>query len=156
MQFRTVMSPAVAAAIVLTLAVSAWGQGGSASDDAALKASQQDMTWFHDAKFGLFICWGPVTLTGKEIGWSRGGERRAFSGTGTTPVEEYDSLYKRFNPTKFDAKQWMSLAKSAGVRYIIFLTKHHDGFCMFDTKQSDYNIMNSPFRRDISGEIAKA
>ena len=121
-----------------------------------LQASQKDLQWWRDAKFGLFICWGPVTLTGEEIGWSRAGERRAFSGTGTTPVEVYDNLYKQFNPTEFDARQWMKLAKSAGVKYIIFLTKHHDGFCLFDTKQTDYNIMNSPFGRDITKEIAEA
>ena len=129
---------------------------GAAEDGKYLHASQKDMQWWRDAKFGLFICWGPVTLTGKEIGWSRAGERRPNKGTGTTPVEEYDNLYKRFNPTKFNAQEWMALAKAGGTKYIIFLTKHHDGFCLFDTKQTDYNIMNSPFKRDVTKEIADA
>jgi alpha-L-fucosidase len=146
--------------LILTFAIISVGASVpslSADDDAYLKASQKDMQWWRDAKFGLFICWGPVTLTGREIGWSRGGERPGVGGSpGETPVEVYDNLYKRFNPTRFDARQWMTLAKSAGVKYIIFLTKHHDGFCMFDTRQSDYNIMSSPFHRDVTKEIADA
>jgi alpha-L-fucosidase len=98
-------------------------------------------------------------LTGDEIGWSRAGKRTGITDEiepGSIPVDVYDNLYKRFNPTKFDAGQWMALAKSAGVKYIIFLTKHHDGFCLFDTNWTDYNIMHSPFRRDVTKEIADA
>ena len=63
------------------------------------------MAWWRDAKFGLFIHWGPVSLKGTEIGWSRGGERRGTGGTGQIPVEVYDNLYKQFNPVKFDADE---------------------------------------------------
>lgn len=98
-------------------------------------------------RFGMFICWGPITLTGHEIGWSRGRE---------TPIEEYDNLYKRWNPKNFDARQWVKVAKEMGARYIIFLTQHHDGFCLWDTKQTDYNVMNSPLRRDVTKEVAQA
>jgi alpha-L-fucosidase len=98
-------------------------------------------------RFGMFIHWGPVSLKGTEIGWSRGAE---------VPIEEYDNLYKRFNPTKFDADQWVKVAKDAGVKYIVLTTKHHDGFCLWDTKQTDHNIMNSPFGRDVVKELAAA
>jgi len=63
-----------------------------------LQASPKDMQWWTNAKFGMFICWGPVSETGKEIGWSRAGERRGLKGTGTTPVEVYDNLYIRCPP----------------------------------------------------------
>lgn len=102
---------------------------------------------WQDMRFGMFIHWGPVSLTGHEIGWSRGRE---------TPIEEYDQLYEKFNPTKFDADQWVRTAKKAGMKYIVLTTKHHDGFCLWDTKQTDYNIMNSPFGRDVVKELSEA
>ena len=91
-------------------------------------------------KFGMFIHWGPVSLKGTELGHSRGVQ---------VPIEEYDNLYKRFNPVKFDAGQWVKIAKDAGMKYVVLTTKHHDGFCMCDTKQTDYNIMHTPFGRDV-------
>ncbi len=102
---------------------------------------------WQDMRFGMFIHWGPVSLTGEEIGWSRAVQ---------TPIEVYDNLYRRFNPTKFDADQWVSVAKAAGMKYIVLTTKHHDGFCLWDTKQTDYNIMHSPLARDVVRELADA
>ncbi len=99
------------------------------------------------ARFGMFIHWGPVSLKGTEIGWSRGAE---------VPIAEYDNLYKRFNPVKFDADAWVKTAKDAGIKYIVLTTKHHDGFCLWDTKQTDFNIMNSPFHRDVVKELSAA
>jgi len=122
-----------------------------------LQASAEDMRWWRKARFGLFVHWGPVSLKGTEIGWSRGGERRGRKDRGSQiPVEVYDNLYKRFNPTKFDAAQWASMAKAAGMKYLVFTSKHHDGFSMFDSKLTDYKITNSPFKRDIVGELASA
>ncbi|MFH1739758.1 MAG: alpha-L-fucosidase [bacterium] len=132
-----------------------FGVQPQASDDY-LQASPEDLQWFRDAKFGLFIHWGPVSLKGTEIGWSRGGERRGTGGTGEIPLDIYDNLYRQFNPVKFDAKEWIGIAKDAGMKYLVFTSKHHDGFCMFDTKLNDYKITNSPFKRDIVGELAKA
>ncbi|MDP4225620.1 MAG: alpha-L-fucosidase, partial [Bacteroidota bacterium] len=100
-----------------------------------------------DARLGMFIHWGPVTLRGTEIGWSRGNE---------VPVEEYDNLYKQFNPVNFNADDWVSVAKAAGMKYIVLTAKHHDGFCLWNTRQTDYNIMNSPFKRDVVKELAEA
>ncbi len=102
---------------------------------------------FMSKRFGMFIHWGPVTLRGTEIGWSRGHQ---------VPVEEYDNLYKEFNPVLFDADKWVKTAKDAGMKYLTITSKHHDGFCLWPTKYSDYNIMNSPFKRDIVGELAAA
>jgi len=106
-----------------------------------------NLEWWKDARFGMFIHWGPVSLKGTEIGWSRGAE---------IPIIEYDALYKQFNPVKFNADEWVKLAKDAGMKYIVFTSKHHDGFCMWDTKFSDHNIMNSPFHRDVMKELAEA
>lgn len=100
-----------------------------------------------DMRFGMFIHWGPVSLTGYEIGWSRGKQ---------TPVDKYDKLYKEFNPVRFNADEWAGIAKAAGMKYMVLTTKHHDGFCLWDTKLTDYNIMNSPFKRDVVKELAAA
>lgn len=112
-----------------------------------LKPDPAALQRWRDMRFGMFIHWGPVSLTEREIGWSRGAQ---------TPIDVYDSLYKKFNPTKFDADQWVALAKQAGVKYIVLTTKHHDGFCLWDSKFTDYNIMNSPFKRDVVKELADA
>ncbi len=107
----------------------------------------EKLEWWKDARFGMFIHWGPVSLKGTEIGWSRGRE---------IPIEEYDSLYLQFNPVNFDATEWVKLAKEAGMKYIVFTSKHHDGFCNWDTDYTDYNIMNSAYGKDIMAELAEA
>ena len=113
-----------------------------------MNSSKQDkIKWWMDARFGMFIHWGPVSLKGTEIGWSRGQE---------IPIAEYDTLYKQFNPVNFNADEWVKLAKDAGMKYIVFTSKHHDGFCMWNTKFSDFNIMHSPFKRDVMQELADA
>lgn len=98
-------------------------------------------------RFGMFIHWGPVSLKGTEIGWSRGAQ---------VPQEEYDQLYKQFNPTLFNADEWVSLAKAAGMKYLVITSKHHDGFCLWDSKYTDYNIMATPFGRDVLAELSEA
>ena len=117
------------------------------------------MAWWGDARFGLFTHWGPVSLKGTEIGWSRGGDRRGYNSKGNqVPTEVYDNLYKEFDPTNFNAREWVALAKSAGMKYLVFTSRHHDGFSMFDTKANDYKITNpqSPFHRDVVRELADA
>ena len=117
------------------------------------------MRWWSDARFGLFVHWGPVSLKGTEIGWSRGGVRRGYGSEGNeVPGAIYDNLYKEFNPTNFNARAWVALAKAAGMKYLVFTSRHHDGFSMFDTKANDHKITNpaSPFRRDVVRELADA
>ena len=118
-----------------------------ASSSGSLNGNEKKIEEWKDARFGMFIHWGPVSLKGTEIGWSRGRE---------VPVEEYDNLYKQFNPVNFNANEWVSIARAAGMKYIILTTKHHDGFCLWNTRQTDFNIMNSPFRRDVVRELAEA
>ena len=92
----------------LVLGATAWAQPaptGGASQPGYLKASPEDVQAWRELKFGLFVHWGPVSLKGTEIGWSRGGERRGTGGTGEIPVEVYDNLYKQFNPVLFNADE---------------------------------------------------
>ncbi len=127
--------------------------------EAAETPSQRDarLAWWREARFGMFVHWGPSSLSGKEISWSRIGHPHDFSGNESVPAKEYDNLYKRFNPVKFDADAWIRLAQSAGMKYIVFTTKHHDGFSMWPTKlRADYSIAATPFHRDVCRELADA
>ncbi len=134
------------AILSLSLLAAASARAGAA-EAAKAPPNAERLEWWRAARFGMFIHWGPVSLKGTEIGWSRGAE---------IPIEEYDSLYKQFNPVRFNAEEWVQLAKDAGMKYMVFTTKHHDGFCMWATKQTDYNIMRSLFARDVVGELATA
>ena len=144
-----------AACLVSVLAMRA-GAEDAARAGSFLQAGSENLEWWREARFGLFVHWGPVSLKGTEIGWSRGGERRGTGGKGPIPVEVYDNLYKEFNPVKFDANEWIAIAKAAGMKYLVFTTKHHDGFSMFDSALTQYTITNSPFKRDVVAELAEA
>lgn len=95
---------------------------------------------FRDEKFGLFIHWGPFSIPG-DGEWVMNNKN--------IKVENYKRLMGFFNPTEFNAEQWVSMAKNAGMKYITLITRHHDGFSMWDTKYSDFNIMHSPYKKDI-------
>jgi alpha-L-fucosidase len=120
------------------------------------KANQAAFKEWQDMHFGMFIHWGPVSLKGTEISWSRGGERRGIEGKGEVPVEIYDNLYKQFDPIKFNAAGWVAIARAAGMKYMILTAKHCDGFCLWPSRVDDHNIGKSPFERDICGEMAAA
>jgi alpha-L-fucosidase len=111
------------------------------------KAEPRAIYRWQAKRFGMFIHFGPVSLTGHEISWSRGVE---------TPISVYDHLYRRFDPTNFNARRWVRIAKAAGMKYIVLTAKHHDGFCLWNTKFTDYNIMHTPFHRDIVAELSRA
>lgn len=117
--------------------------------DDALQAER--LRAFQDAKFGMFIHWGPYSLASVEASWPIMGQPR----WGISEAE-YRALPQRFNPARFDARAWVRLAKAAGQKYMVFTTKHHDGFCMFDTAYSDYQIMKTPYGKDIVAQLAEA
>jgi alpha-L-fucosidase len=128
-----------------------------------LKAKPEVVEVWKGMRFGMFICWGPVSLTGLEIGWSRGvptwGMRPGVrGGKGPTPAEVYDSLYKKWKPDKFNAREWVKIAQETGARYLVFLIKHHDGFCLFDTKLTNYKSTapDSAWKVDVMKEICDA
>lgn len=101
--------------------------------------------WFEDARFGLFIHWGPFSIPG-DGEWVMNNRN--------ITVKNYTWLMDFFNPIDFDAAAWVAAAKNAGMKYITLITRHHDGFSMWDTKVSDFNIMHSPYRKDIVKMIA--
>ena len=111
------------------------------------EARSTRLQWWREARFGMFIHWSPICLKETEIGWSRdNGVSR----------QVYDQLYRDFDPASFDAEAIVNIAKSAGMKYLVFTTKHHDGFCMYDTKEHEYSIMHSPYGKDICKELAVA
>jgi alpha-L-fucosidase len=122
------------------------------------RAPAEAISHWQDRRFGMFIHYGPVSLKGTEISWSRAGERcdRQETITNGIPAAAYDELYQQFNPTKFNAREWVAIAKRAGMKYIVFTAKHHDGFVMFDSEFTDYKITRSPFQRDLFAELAQA
>lgn len=115
--------------------------------------------WFAEAKFGMMIHWGLYSLLGGE--W-RGKRMDNYIAEWAQqyfriPLEEYKRLCKAFNPVYFDADEWVSLAKKAGMKYVVFTSKHHDGFALFKSEASEYNVADAtPFGRDVVAEIADA
>ena len=103
--------------------------------------------WFQDAKFGLFIHWGVYSVLG-EGEWVMNEKR--------IPISEYENLPPQFNPTEFNPAEWVALAKAAGMKYITITSKHHDGFGMFDSKVSDYDIVDrTPYKKDVLKMLAE-
>jgi alpha-L-fucosidase len=123
-----------------------------------MSEQDQHMEWWRDARFGLFIHWG---LYAQPAGVWKGEEIPGISewimANAKIPVKEYEQLAATFNPVKYNAEQWVRLAKQAGVKYIVITSKHHDGFAMFHSKASSYNIVDAtPFGRDPLKELAEA
>jgi len=116
------------------------------------------MQWFRDAKFGMFLHWGPVSLSGRELSWGRNAKRPwDINRNGTRSEDpEYDNLYKQFNPVKFNGDEWVKIAQDAGMKYMVIITKHHDGFSMFDSKLTEYDIMATPYGKDIIRQFSEA
>jgi alpha-L-fucosidase len=120
------------------------------------KQNDPRMQWWKDAKFGMFIHWGIYSVpSGKWGETTTYGEWIMHSAK--IPRAEYGALAEKFNPIKFNADEWVKLAKDAGQKYIVITSKHHDGFAMFGSKASKYNIVDAtPFKRDILKELAEA
>lgn len=116
------------------------------------------MQWWRDATFGMFIHWGAYAVPagvyqGKEVK----GVGEWIMHTANIPIPEYEEYVRQFNPQQFNAKQWVSIAKQAGMKYIVITSKHHDGFGLWDSKVSRYDIMDaSPYQRDILKELSEA
>jgi len=118
----------------------------------------QRMAWWREAKFGMFIHWGLYAIpAGMWKGKKVPGIGEWIMYRARIPVREYELLAKEFNPIKFNAREWVKVAKDAGMKWIVITAKHHDGFCMFNTKLTDYNIVKAtPFKRDPLKELAQA
>jgi alpha-L-fucosidase len=122
----------------------------------AAKAAR--LRWFIGAKFGLFIHWGLYAIpAGQWKGRTIPGIGEWIMNRARIPVAEYEKLAAQFNPVKFDADAWVQLAEDAGMKYIVITSKHHDGFALFQSTASPYNVVDAtPFRRDILKELAEA
>lgn len=133
--------------LLLIQAPAAQNLTGGGEANPGLLTNRESLEEWKDLRFGMFIHWGPVSLRGTEIGWSRGRE---------VSVEDYDLLYREFNPVLFNADLWVETAKKAGMKYLVLVTRHHDGFSLWNTDHSAYDIMASPLKRDIVRELSAA
>ena len=108
---------------------------------------QDQRDWFFRERFGMFVHWGIYAVEGwhEQLQWRRG-----------VPRAEYVRLAEQFHPVNFRPDAWLDLCEEAGMSYLCFTAKHHDGFCMWDTAQTDYNIMHTPYRRDVLAMLAEA
>jgi len=115
------------------------------------------MQWWHDARFGMFIHWGIYSVpAGQYNGQDIPGIGEWIMSTAKIPVEEYEKFGKAFNPVKFNAAEWVKIAKDAGMKYIVITSKHHDGFSMWNSKVSKYDIVDfSPYGKDVLKAISE-
>ena len=120
------------------------------TESAICGNKKERLQWFNEIGFGLFIHWSIDSQIGSVIGHSMADASEDY-------LRDYTELLpSTFNPKQFDADEWAVLAKLAGMRYVVFTTKHHSGFCMFHTATTPFNIANTPFARDITGEVIAA
>ncbi len=114
------------------------------------------MRWWREARFGMFIHWGVYSVAaGEWNGKPVGGAGEWIMNGADIPVAEYEPLSKRFNPLKYDPAEWVRIAKDAGMEYVVITSKHHDGFCLFDTKTTDWDVVDrTPYGKDLLMPLA--
>jgi len=130
--------------LVLVLSSLCFGQAVIAETDAG---RSERMAWWTDARFGMFIHWGLYAMPARHE-WVRNREK--------IPVEDYQKYFDRFDPDLYQPREWARAAKYAGMRYAVITTKHHEGFCLWDSKQTDYKAPNTPAKRDLIREFVDA
>jgi alpha-L-fucosidase len=147
--------------VVLTLVLAAGINSAAATQAPSQEsAAQRDarMAWWRNARFGMFIHWGAyAVLAGTHRGERIGGIGEWIMSRAQIPIPEYETYVRRFNPTQFDADAWVRIAKDAGMKYIIITSKHHDGFAIFDSKVSSYDIVDgTSYKRDAIKALSEA
>ncbi len=131
------------------------GDAGDGKLVASADEQDQRMGWWREARFGMFIHWSPaVSLSGYWKGKPTDFCSEWIRHTGRIPHEDYHELAQNFNPRRFDASDWVSIARQAGMKYMVFTAKHHDGFCFWDSDQTDFKITNTATKRDLMKELA--
>lgn len=125
------------------------------ADRSASSTADPRLDWFREARFGLFIHWGLYAIPAGQWGGATN-HAEWIRTTARIPLTEYESLRERFNPVKFDADAWARMAADAGMRYVVITSKHHDGFCLFDSAHTDFDVMSTPFKRDVLKELSEA
>ncbi|MBL8857930.1 MAG: alpha-L-fucosidase [Planctomycetes bacterium] len=145
--------------LTLFLALPLWGWPASCH---SVEHSYQDqaqaldrLAWWREAKFGLFVHWGLYSIpAGKWNGRDEYGEW--IRANAQIPLQEYEQLREHWNPRRFDADLWARAARDAGMKYMVVTTKHHDGFALFDSKVTEWDVMSTPARQDVMAEVARA
>src|SRR5512146_2874526 len=138
---RAIMKKLVVMVVLALFAVATHAQYQPSPEN--LQARQ----WFQDARFGMFIHWGVYSVLGHGE-WVMNIQK--------IPVADYEKLAPQFNPTEFNAAEWVALAKAAGMKYIVITSKHHDGFAMWGSKQSKWNIVDAtPYAQDPIKALAE-
>src|SRR5688572_6501200 len=153
----SLLSIAILAIVLAWVAVpvpAAQVQAPSAPEPARIER----LRWFHEAKYGLFIHWGLYAIPAGEWKGKRiPGIGEWIMNRAKIPVAEYEQLARQWNPVKYDAEAWVQLAKDAGMKYIVITSKHHDGFALYDSKVSAWDVVDAtPFKRDILKELSAA
>lgn len=157
--------PALASLLLLTLCQPAATTEEAADETPVVNVLNespeefnQRMEWWREAKFGMFIHWGPYSVPagvyqGKEVE----GIGEWIMERASIPVAEYEAYSRAFNPEQFDADRWVKIARDAGMKYLVITSKHHDGFALWDSEVSTYDVMDfSPIKRDLLGELKEA
>ncbi|MDX2133092.1 MAG: alpha-L-fucosidase [Planctomycetota bacterium] len=158
MKSAEVVRACVVAGLLSVLAAPPEPARAQASPPAESPAARDArMEWWREARFGMFIHWGLYAIPAGQWGGTRaGGTGEWILTNAKIPVEAYEPLRDRFNPVLFDADAWVRAAKRAGMKYIVITTKHHDGFALFDSAGTDWDIGATPFKRDVLKELAAA
>ena len=152
---KTALAPISALALMATAFVPVTAHAGPAPEITR----EQRIQWWREARFGMFIHWGLYAIPGGT--WKGNVRKRGYSEwlmfDEKIPAKEYEQLAAKFNPAKFDATEWTSIARKAGMKYMVLTAKHHDGFSMFDSALTPYDITDAtPFKRDITKELSDA
>ncbi|HXG66850.1 MAG TPA: alpha-L-fucosidase [Blastocatellia bacterium] len=149
MKSKYILIPAVFLSFLLTVPPAQTKELTFSGAQSTYKPAPENLAarrWFQDAKFGLFIHWGVYSVLG-DGEWVMNNRK--------IPISEYEKLPPQFNPTEFDPAEWVALAKAAGMKYITITSKHHDGFAMFDSKVSDWDIVDrTPYKKDVLKMLA--
>jgi alpha-L-fucosidase len=136
---------------------SGFGLHTAAAQDQSAPSNEKRTEWFRDSKFGMFIHWGLYAVPAGEGKDGSKNHAEWIMLTANIPSAEYEKFAPQFNPVKFNAQEWAQLAKDAGMKYLVITSKHHDGFSMYDSKLTDYDIMQAtPFGRDPMKDLAAA
>jgi alpha-L-fucosidase len=150
--------PVLPTLLALLLSAAAYAAPQTPADPESPEAKKARLAWFHEAKYGLFIHWGLYAIPAGEWKGKRiPGIGEWIMNRAKIPVGEYEQLTKQWNPVKFDAEAWVQLAKDAGMKYMVITSKHHDGFALYDSKVSRFDVVDAtPSKRDILKELQAA
>jgi len=144
-----------ALAVLAGLTLGAAAQNPAPSADETSAEHDARMQWWREAKFGMFIHWGVYAVPAGE--WAeRKNHGEWIRETAKIPMDVYAGFLDEFNPVQYNPEQWVLAAKGAGMKYIVITSKHHDGFCLWPSKLTDYDIESTPYKRDLLGPLKEA